>query len=241
MLTNASSLRQRDAITLLQAHPVFGALTPKQIEQLSARARVRRLAAGTTLFVKGDPGTALFAIANGTVKISVPSIAGREATFNVLHRGEIFGEIALLDGQMRSADAVALTDCELMVIERSDFVRLVRAEPMVGIKIIEHLCTRLRLTSERMEEVVFLDLSARLARLLLSLRDDNVASDQNRLAITQHKISEILGTSRESVNKHLQIWVRRNLIVIKRGCIIILAPQALATIAGSQEDDDGIE
>jgi CRP-like cAMP-binding protein len=240
MLANSSSLRQRDAITLLQTHPIFGALTPKQIEQLSARARVRRLAAGTTLFVKGDPGTALFAIVNGTVKISVPSIAGREATFNVLHRGEIFGEIALLDGQMRSADAVALTDCELMVIERSDFVRLVRAEPMVSIKIIEHLCTRLRLTSERMEEVVFLDLSARLARLLLSLRD-NVASDQNRLAITQHKISEILGTSRESVNKHLQIWVRRNLIVIKRGCIIILAPQALATIAGSQKDDDGIE
>ena len=238
MPADSFSLRPRDGVALLRGHPVFGALTPKQIEQLSSRARLRRVASGTTLFVKGDPGTALFAIVNGTVKISVPSITGREATFNVLHGGEIFGEIALLDGQMRAADAVTVTDCELMVIERSDFLRFVRAEPMVSIKIIELLCARLRLTSARMEEVVFLDLSARLARFLLRLRDENEASDQNRLAITQHKISEILGTTRESVNKHLQIWVRRNLVAIKRGCIIILAPQTLAAIAGSHENEN---
>jgi CRP-like cAMP-binding protein len=211
---------------------MFGSLMPNQIQQLSSRARMRRVQASTTLFVKGDPGTVLFAIVSGTVKISVPSVTGHEATFNVLHGGDIFGEIALLDGQKRSADAVTVTDCELMVIERSDFLRFILAEPKVVIKLIELLCTRLRLTSARMEELAFLDLSARLARLLLSLRDDNAVSDQNRLAITQHKISEMLGTTRESVNKHLQVWARRKLISINRGCIVILAPEALAASSG---------
>ena len=229
-----------DGVALLQTHPVFGALAPTQITQLGRFARARRIARGTTLFVKGDPGTALFAVVSGTVKIMVPSIDGREATFNLLHAGEIFGEIALLDGQPRSADAIAATDCELLVIERRDFLGFVHGEPKVAMKLIELLCARLRVAGAREEDVVFLNLPARLARLLLRLLEENAAAaDKNKLSITQQKISEMLGTTRESVNKHLQIWARRRVIALKRGAIVVLAPRALAAIVSGDDVGNG--
>jgi len=232
--------RPVDNIALLQGHPVFGALAPAHIKQLGSFARVRRIASGTTLFVKGDPGTALFAVVSGTVKITVPSIDGREATFNLLHAGEIFGEIALLDGQPRSADAIATTDCELIVIERRDVLGFVHGEPKVAMKLIELLCARLRVAGAREEEVVFLNLPARLARLLLRLLEDSAAAaDKNKLSITQQEISEMLGTTRESVNKHLQIWARRGVIALKRGAIFVLAPRRLAAIVSGDDDSNG--
>jgi len=232
--------RPVDNIALLQGHPVFGALAPAHIKQLGSFARVRRIASGTTLFVKGDPGTALFAVVSGTVKITVPSIDGREATFNLLHAGEIFGEIALLDGQPRSADAIATTDCELIVIERRDVLGFVHGEPKVAMKLIELLCARLRVAGAREEEVVFLNLPARLARLLLRLLEDSAAAaDKNKLSITQQEISEMLGTTRESVNKHLQIWARRRVIALKRGAIFVLAPRTLAAIVSGDDDSNG--
>jgi CRP/FNR family transcriptional regulator, cyclic AMP receptor protein len=230
--------RRVDGVALLQTHPVFGALAPAQVKQLSSLARARRIASGTTLFVKGDPGTALFAVVSGTVKITVPSIDGREVIFNLLHPGDIFGEIALLDGRPRTADAIAVTDCELMVIERRDFLAFVHGEPKLAMQLIELLCARLRVASAREEEVVFLNLPARLARLLLRLLEENAAgADKNELSITQQKISEVLGTTRESVNKHLQIWASRRLIALKRGAILVLAPRALAVIVNG--DDSG--
>jgi CRP-like cAMP-binding protein len=238
LLLDSGASRSVDGIALLQGHPVFGGLAPAQIKQLGSLARARRVVSGTTLFVKGDPGTALFAVVSGIVKISVPSIDGREATFNLLHAGDIFGEIALLDGQPRTADAIAAADCELMVIERRDFLGFVHGEPKVAMKLIELLCARLRVAGARMEEVVFLNLPARLARLLLRLLEENAAAAyKNNLSITQQEISGMLGTTRESVNKHLQNLARRKVIALKRGTILVLAPRALAALVSG--DDDG--
>jgi CRP-like cAMP-binding protein len=154
-----------DSKALLRAHAIFGGLDSAQIERLSGLAHLNRVAAGTTLFAKGDPGTALYAVAAGTVKIVVPSIDGREAMFTLLHAGEIFGEIALLDGMSRTADAVALTDCELMMIERRDFLTFMHSEPNVAFKLIGMLCARLRSADKYLEEVMLMPMPARLARL----------------------------------------------------------------------------
>jgi CRP/FNR family cyclic AMP-dependent transcriptional regulator len=90
---------------------------------------------------------------------------GRQAAvFNLLGKGDIFGEIALLDGKPRTADATAATDCELFVIERRDFLPLMREEPDIALGIIEILCSKLRRTTEQAEEVMFLDLPSRLAK-----------------------------------------------------------------------------
>ena len=234
----ARARRPVDGAALLASHPVFGELVPAQLQQLSSYARRRRVEAGATLFAKGDAGTALFAVYSGTVKIMVPSLDGREATFNLLYAGEIFGEIALLDGQPRTADAVALTDCDLMVIERRDFLAFVQATPNVAMKFVELLCARLRFASAHLEEVMFLSLPARLARLLTRLREENTAADKSRLVITQREISQMLGTTRESVNKQLQSFAKRKLIALGRGGIVVLAPQGLAALARAEDDDE---
>jgi CRP/FNR family transcriptional regulator, cyclic AMP receptor protein len=232
--------RPVDGMALLQTHPVFGALASAQIKHLGRFARPLRIVSGTTLFVKGDPGTALFIVLSGTVKITVPSLDGREATLNLIHAGEIFGEIALLDGQPRTADAIAATDCELMVIERRDFLSFVHSEPTVAMKLIELLCARLRVASVRMEEAVFLNLKARLAHLLVRLHQEHDdAAHKKRLTITQQKVGEMLGTSRESVNKQLQIWAKRKVIALKRGAIVVLEPQVLKTLVGGEREGNG--
>jgi CRP/FNR family transcriptional regulator, cyclic AMP receptor protein len=124
-----------------------------------------------------------------------------------------------------------------MVIQQGDFLRFVHDEPDVAMKLIELLCTRLRIAGIRMEEAVFLNLSARLARLLLRLLEENAAAaDKNNLSITQQEISGLLGATRESVNKHLRIWVRRGVIALKRGTILVLVPRALAALASGEDD-----
>jgi CRP-like cAMP-binding protein len=228
-----------DSRTLLRAHAIFGGLDPVQIERLGGLAHMSRVPAGTTLFAKGDPGTALYAVAAGTVKIVVPSIDGREAMFTLLHAGEIFGEIALLDGMSRTADAVALTDCELMMIERRDFLTFMHSEPNVAFKLIGMLCARLRSADKYLEEVMLMPMPARLARLLLRLNnEDGVSPTRRKLKITQRELSQMLGTTRESVNKYLSIWARCKWIKPERGGIVVVTPEPLSQIADGANADD---
>lgn len=230
-----------DKLALLQRHPLFGVLGTDLLKRLSAQATIRRIKRGTEIFEKGDPGTALFAVHAGTVKIGVPSADGREAVFNLMREGEIFGEIALLDGRPRTAGAIAMTDCELMVIERRDFIAFVHQYPEVALKLIEVLCARLRLQSERFEEATFLNLPTRLARTLLRLlADADPKPPDGNLAITQLQISQMVGTSRESTNKQLRAWSKRRWVRLERGSIFVLNPDALAAIAevGTESEAD---
>src|SRR5216684_9238606 len=132
--------RDADKRALLQNNYLFSKLSPKHIDRLAACVVGKSVARGTSIFAKGDPGSCLFAICEGTVKISVPSVDGRDAVFNLIGKGDIFGEIAMLDGRPRTADVVAITDCELFIIERRDFLPLVREEPEIALKLIEILC-----------------------------------------------------------------------------------------------------
>src|SRR5262245_17386251 len=108
--------RAVDRLAMLREHSLFGALGPEVIERLGSYMTTRTVRRGATIFAKGDPGTGLMGVLSGTVKISVLSADGREAVLNLIRQGEVFGEIALLDGRPRTADAIAMTDCELVVI-----------------------------------------------------------------------------------------------------------------------------
>jgi CRP-like cAMP-binding protein len=225
-----------DKLALLRGHPLFGQLGEDLLRKLSACATTRAVPRGTTLFTKGDPGSGLFAVCSGTVKIGVPSADGREAVFNLVQPGEIFGEIALLDGRPRTADAVAMTDCELMVIDRRDFLPLA-SQPEVALKLIECLCERLRWTSERFEEAIFLNLPGRLAKTLLRLTEKGRAGGSSgKVAITQREISQLVGMSRESTNKQLGAWAKHKWVRLERGGIVVLAPDALAAVAESESE-----
>ena len=135
-----------DKLALLRNHPLFRELPAPVIERLGSYMKRRTVARGAAIFAKGDPGTGLMGVLVGSVKISVASADGRDVVLNIIHEGEIFGEIALLDGHPRTADATAMSDCELIVIERRDFVEFLRSEPDVTLKFIEILCARLRRT-----------------------------------------------------------------------------------------------
>jgi len=230
--------RTFDKRAFLRGHPIFGALEPELLNQLGSYAIPRSVKRGTTIVARGDPGTSLFAICSGTVKISAPSAEGKGAVFNLLEQGAIFGEIAVLDGLPRTADAIALTDCELMVIERRDFVTLVRERPEFALKLIEVLCRRLRHTTGQLEDVMFLDLPGRLAKALLQAFENwGPTSGGKKIALTQRNLSEMIGMSRESTNKQLRAWEKLKLIELQRGGIVILAPDALAAIAAAQRKD----
>jgi CRP/FNR family transcriptional regulator, cyclic AMP receptor protein len=123
-------------LAILRRHSLFGQLSPAMIEHLGSYMQRRRLPRGTVIFAKGDPGTGLMGVLAGEVKISVLSADGREIVLTTMHEGDIFGEIALLDGHPRTADATAIADCELMVIERRDFIPFLHSQPDVTLQIL---------------------------------------------------------------------------------------------------------
>lgn len=216
----------------LRSHPFFSHLDDSVFERLFSRAIKRKVKKGTVLFRKGDAGSSLYAVCTGTVRISAPSEQGKDAVFNLISPGEIFGEIALLDGGQRTADAVAVEASELMVLERREVIPLLREHPEFAMKLIEMLCSRLRRTSEQVEDILFLGMSSRLAKALLHLhRQSSGASPVKKISITQREISQMIGVSRESANKQLRDWERRKWLKLERGGVIILAPSALKELA----------
>lgn len=220
-----------DRLAFFRNHPIFGILGPELLQQLRSHARLKTIERGVTVFSKGDPGTSLFAILEGQVKVISFSAHGKYAVFNVLSAGDIFGEIALLDGGDRTAEVVTITDCKLIVIERRDFLPLVHSRPEVAQKLIEVLCERLRNTSRQVEEVMFLDLAAKLARTLLRLRDN---AGGQKIALTQSELAQIIGASRESTNKQLRDWENLNWIHLERGEIVLIDTKSLAAVAGGE-------
>jgi CRP/FNR family transcriptional regulator, cyclic AMP receptor protein len=141
----------------------------------------------------------------------------------------------LLDGQPRTADAVAMTDCELMMIDRRDFIPVLRREPDVALKLIETLCARIRRTSEQVEDVMYLSLPARLAKTLLELAGGLEASARQRdVRITQRELSNIIGMSRESTNKQLRAWEKRKWLRLERGGIVLVNPGAMGKLIGGE-------
>ena len=219
------------ALSVLRKHPIFSDLDPEAFDQLCRYAKHTTLKRGTTIVSKGDPGNSLIAVISGTVKISVTSPDGRSAILNLIGPGEIFGEVAVLDGHARTADATANTNCEIYVIDRRDFIPFVRSQPALAMKFIELLCTRLRWTSDQVEEVILQNLPGRLASALLRLTEKHKLAPAGRtIAVTQQEISEMVGMTRESINKQLRAWADRKWVRLEHGAIVVLDPGSLQAI-----------
>jgi CRP-like cAMP-binding protein len=226
-------------LDILHKHPIFSDLEPAAFDQLCRYAKLSNLKRGAAIFSKGDAGNSLYAVISGTVKISTSSAEGRSAILNLIGTGEVFGEIALLDGGERTTDAIANSDCEIFVIDRREFIPFVRSQPALAMKFIELLCARLRWTSEHVEQIILQDLPGRLASALIRLTEKHRQSLAGRtIAITQQEISEMVGMSRESINKQLRVWENRNWVRLEHGAIVVLnaAPLQELAEAGSTND-----
>ena len=225
-------------LAVLRKHPIFCDLDPEALDQLCRYAKHATLKRGAAIFSKGDPGNSLVAVIRGTVKISISSAEGRSAILNLIGPGEIFGEVALLDGLARTADATANSNCEIFVIDRREFLPFVRSQPALAMKFIELLCARLRWTSDQVEEVILQDLAGRLASALIRLTEKHKLAPGGRtIAITQQEISEMVGMTRESINKQLRAWAARNWVRLEHGAIVVLDTESLQALAGSGGED----
>ena len=227
-------------MSVLRKHPIFCDLEPEAFDQLCRYAKQITLKRGATIVSRGEPGNSLIAVISGTVKISISSAEGRSAILNLIGPGEIFGEVALLDGLARTADATANTNCEIYAIDRRDFLPFLRSQPGLAMKFIELLCTRLRWTSGQVEEVILQNLPGRLASALLRLTEKHKLAPSGRtIAITQQEISEMVGMTRESINKQLRAWAARNWVRLEHGAIVVLNAEMLQELVEAGSGDEG--
>jgi CRP/FNR family transcriptional regulator, cyclic AMP receptor protein len=216
---------------IFERHFLFGNLSAYEIDALISYARVERYRAGREIFAKGSPGQSLMAVLRGSVKISSFSDSGNAIVFRIFNAGEIFGEIAVLDGEERSADATALTDCELLVLNRRDLLPVLEKRADLCMILLRVLCRRLRTTTEQVEDVMFRHLESRVAKALVQLAESTGfhggSSPSVALRVSQRELGNMAAGSRESVNKHLQTWHRQGLIDLSKGSIRIRDVEAI--------------
>ncbi len=211
--------------------PLFADVLPADLERLGDCLRSRRYERDEIIFLEGDTGTALGVIASGRVRISLSGSDGREVTLNVYGPGEFFGEFALLDGEPRSADAVALEPSHLYWLRRDDFLAFVEAHPRAAIGLLTVLSRRLRHTTRIVQDTAFLNVPARLARVLLSLADGQGRPGSEGVLIdirlTQSDLAAMVGASRETVNRALRTFERLGFVKHDRGMLTIVQPEQL--------------
>ena len=214
---------------------LFRGLQDNERANLANRARIKDFAAGETIFLMGSAGNSMMAVLSGTVRISIPSPEGREIVLAILHPGEVFGEIALLDGKERTADAKAVTPCSLAVLTRHDVLTFLERTPTSWPKLVEVLCERLRRTDQQIAEVALLQLPARLAKALLRIAADEPLRKgdefKRKVRLSQRELGNFVGATRESVNKCLAEWQRSGIIRIEDNVITIVHRAALESLA----------
>ena len=218
---------------------LFRALPTDQRATLIARAQIRTFAADETIFLMGSTGDAMMVVLSGRVRISVASPDGKEILLAVLVAGQIFGEIAMLNGKERTADARAACECRLAILNRRNVLAFFDQHPHAWPGLIGTLCERLRTADEQMAEIALMDLPARLAKALLRLTASEPQSGEplSQIRLSQREIGSLIGATRESVNKWLGRWQRMRIIQIAESLITILDRHALEELAQVESTD----
>jgi CRP/FNR family transcriptional regulator, cyclic AMP receptor protein len=209
---------------LLKSLVLFSRLDEGELDAVAARARIERHPAGEQIFAKGSPGLGMMSVLRGQVLISSTSPAGKEIVLNIIKPGEVFGEIALLDGLERTADATAMSDCELLVLDRRDFLPMLLRRADFCVALLELVCRRLRQTSLQVEDALFERLDIRIAKVLIRLVGTGGEGGRQQTAsvrLSQQQLGNMVGASRESVNRQLRAWQREGLVALTKGSIVI--------------------
>lgn len=219
----------------LSRSALFGALSNDACADLAAIAHPRRFAAGVAICREGEADGTLYVVARGRVRVSTGSIDGEERYLNELGPGDLFGEIALLDGGPRSASVTAVEVCDLYCVERGAFYSLLERTPALARAVIELLCRRVRWLTELTEASAFLGIPAQLARWLSTLagQQGGHAPRGVEVRISQQELADFLGVSRQSVNEILRGWQREGFIEIGRGRIVVLDRERLTRTASA--------
>lgn len=221
--------------TILRGNRLLGVLDDDEMTAFISLGQVEAHAADTVIFSKGDPGDRLYAILKGQVAISTSSEGGKMMLLNILDTGDVLGEIALIDARERTASASALRPTELFRVDRPAFIGFLESRPKLAIRLMVVLCERLRWVSDNMEDAIFLDVPRRLAKRLLLLADLYGRRSPQGVKIaqelSQEDIANMLGVTREIVNKSLTALKKRELLTYTKGFIVLTNLEGLRELA----------
>jgi CRP-like cAMP-binding protein len=223
-----------DRRALLGNVSIFSSLDPSELDQLLKATTTKRLAARETLFRKGDPGNQFFGILSGSLKVMTTGSDGKDVMFSLMGPGEVIGEIAILDNEDRSATAVAVEATELLTLDRRELIPFLERHPRAVIGLAGVLAARVRRLTERAEDRQTLPLPGRIAKKLVSLAEQHgkrpIVGGPVELHLPQQDLADLVGTTRESINKQLRSWEEAGWIELGRGRIVLKRPDAIADI-----------
>ncbi len=226
-----------DRRELLRRVALFSALEEPDLDRLIQATTSRKLKAKEVLFRKGDPGNQLFGILAGSLKVTAVGADGKDVVFGLMGPGEVLGEMALLDGEPRSATVVATEATSLVTLHRRDFFPFLERHPRAAIALAKELAARVRRLSERAEDRQTLPLPARIAKRLVALASEHgkraTPAGPVEIRMPQQDLADLVGTTRESVNKQLRSWEEAGFVRLGRGRILIERPERLGELAES--------
>jgi CRP/FNR family transcriptional regulator, cyclic AMP receptor protein len=233
--THPNSQTER-LLSFLKSHTFFGGLPDAALAGLIRKGHVKKFSKGGIIFRRGDPGDTLMVMVSGRIKIANVNADAKEVVLNFLEPGDINGEIAVLDGNARSANAIALEDAEVLVIQRRDLMPVLTAHPQAMFEIMQILCQRLRALSAIVEDGM-LAMQGRVAKGLLRLAQQHGRTSRDgirlQLTLSQTDLGKYLGLSRANVSRQLRHLRNANVIRIDGAQVVITDEKGLAQIAES--------
>ena len=210
------------ALTVLKNGAWFGTLPDALLRKIAALSVQRKYDTDELVYQRDEPGDYLHGVIAGSIRVATASKDGRELALNTMRAGDIIGEIAVLDGGVRTASSYALEPTTTFLIHREDFRALMSQEPSIADHMIRLLCERVRFTSAQVEEAAFLSLPQRLARRLQKFVEDTDIGLPCTVKISQSELASFINASRQAVNGILQDWAKKGFVQLNRGSIIVV-------------------
>ncbi len=216
---------------LVMNAPLFAALDVEGAAALRASLVERNVVKGEVLFAEGEPGDRMYVIVEGKVKLGQTSVDGRESLLAVLGPAEMFGELSLFDPGTRTSTATALTDAIVLGLGNDQLRPWLAGRPEVAAALLQALARRLRRTNEAMADLVFSDVPGRVAKALMELGEKFGTITPDGLMVThdmtQEELAQLVGASRETVNKALADFAQRGWIRLESRQVLILDVERL--------------
>ncbi len=213
---------------------LFDDLNPVEMQEMERITRMQEVKKRQPLYLPGDPSSNVYLLKQGRVKLASTATSGKEVTFEILEPGEVFGELDVLEDSPRSTSAEALDDALICVIPRQDFDRYLAMHPNVTVKLTKLIGLRLKKIQSRVEDLVFRDVPARLAHLLLELRkSEGVAEGSGtrlRVKLTHQEMANLIGCSRETVSTILGQFRDGGLVRMDGRAITIVNEKGLSRL-----------
>jgi CRP-like cAMP-binding protein len=219
---------------LLSRHFLISTMPEEALDDLVKFTTVARFDPHQVIFTKGEPGDCVYGILSGRIRIYSNSAEGAEIMLNVMEPGELFGEIALLDGSTRTASAAAMEQADVLRIHRAHFLPYLKANPDLILAMLTLLCKRLRWTTSVLEDAAFLAFPARLAKRLLALAEHYRKPQEHEITVplSQYDLGSMVNAGRETINKQLALWRSAGIVETGRGAIVIRNCEALRALIG---------